>query len=184
VAALSNPVVRSLLAIALPLVVFFGGVGIMASVGGRSPGRAPDLGKPLNQRWRGYGVEDVTRQWGDPAGPAIAVERRLLEIDLVFPFAYGGALAAGLLIAWAGLGRPFNPFWIIGLVALGMLADWTENLVQLAQLNRYGVSALQPSWIAVASAATVVKLAALGSAFLALVVLAALLALGGRPADS
>ena len=91
----------------------------------------------------------------------------------MFPFAYGGALAAGLLIAWAGLGRGFSPVWVIGLLVLGMLADWTENLVQLHQLARFEQNRdLQPLWIAIASVATRVKLASLAIGFLALLALA------------
>jgi hypothetical protein len=44
-------------------------------------------------------------------------------------------------------------------VAITVLADWTENLVQLAQLGRYcSAQPLQAGWIRVASAATSLKL--------------------------
>jgi hypothetical protein len=59
-----------------------------------------------------------------------------------------------------------------------MLADWTENLVQLAQLRRYardGADALQGGWIGIASAATTMKLVGSGIASLALLALVAII---------
>jgi hypothetical protein len=117
--------------------------------------------KPLNMRW-GYDVDAVRKVWGDPGNkPALDVQRRLLEFDLFFPFVYGFALALGLWIAWPMLGRPFWPGWLVVPVAMAMLADWTENLVQLRQLARYSgvpARALQDGWIQAASIATITKL--------------------------
>jgi hypothetical protein len=90
------------------------------------------------------------------------VERRFQELDLLFPFVYGGLLAAALLLAWARLGRSFSPAWVLLSLALLMFSDWTENLVQLAQLTRYEHGQpLAPHWIRVASTATILKLALL-----------------------
>ena len=47
-------------------------------------------------------------------------------------------------------------------VAVTVVADWTENLIQLGQLQAFfehGVNGLQQTWIQVASTATVIKLA-------------------------
>jgi len=49
----------------------------------------------------------------------------------------------------------------MGPVAVTVLADWTENLLQLGQLRRYtedGEAGLQPGWIRIASAATNLKM--------------------------
>src|SRR5262249_22963774 len=76
-------------------------------------------------------------------------ERRFLELDLVFPFLYGGVFAAALLAAWIQLGRPCDPVWVVLPVIVTVVADWTENLVQLGQLGRYQPDAatLDPGWI-------------------------------------
>lgn len=165
---------RAVFAVTLPLAVFLGGAWLLTTASGRSQVPAPPVeARPLNQRL-GYSATDVGEYWRAFDAAGLAAERRMLELDLVFPFAYGGALAAGLLAAWAGLGRGFNPAWIIGLVGIGVLADWTENLVQLAQMERFardGPQGLQAAWIAVASAATVAKLVSLALASLALVAL-------------
>lgn len=166
----------------LPLTVFFGGAQLMTAISGRDPARVGQSGKPLNQRF-GYGVNDVVQQW-EPLSrdrDALAAEIRFLELDLIFPFAYGGALAAGLLIGWVALGRPCSPAWPMIVVAIALLADWTENLVQLAQLQRFsreGAGALQAGWVRVASTATVFKLSSLIVASVGLLVLA--LMVGGR----
>jgi hypothetical protein len=161
-----NLILRAIFMVALPVAVFFGGVAIMKKVSHHQEveeraGSAPNPcdRKPLDQRV-GYDTGAVDRYWGALDG-ALSSEQRFLEVDLVFPFLYGGALAASLLLAWSTLGRPFSPAWIMAPVALTVLADWTENLVQLAQLQRYsagGAHDLQPAWIRVASAATSLKL--------------------------
>ena len=88
----------------------------------------------------------------------LASERFLLRIDLVFPLIYGGALAAGLWFSARALGYPGIGAWLMLAVLLLIVADWTENLVQLAELSRF--TANQPAstaWIALASAATGLK---------------------------
>ena len=151
----------------LPVLVFWGGVWVMSILSDRPcvvrrPDQlpAPEDRKPLNQRF-GYDVGEVTRHWGALDDAAFGAEQRFLELDLVFPFLYGAALATSLLIGWATLGRPFHPAWLLAPVAVTMLADWTENLVQLGQLQHYregGGAALQAGWIPVASTATILKL--------------------------
>jgi len=186
-----NLILRALFMIALPAAVFLAGVTVMKKVT-RHQGaeeRAcsaadPADRKPLDQRF-GYDAEAVDRYWGTLDG-ALSSEQHFLEVDLLFPFLYGGALAASLLLAWVTLGRPFSPAWIMAPVALTVLADWTENLVQLAQLRRYsagGAHALQAAWIRVASAATSLKLTFFSGSSLFLLALVAivLLRLARRP---
>ena len=76
------------------------------------------------------------------------------------PFLYGGVFAAALLAAWIQLGRPCDPVWVVLPVIVTVVADWTENLVQLGQLGRYQPDAatLDPGWIQAASIATMLKL--------------------------
>jgi hypothetical protein len=174
---------RGVLALTLPVAVFLAGAWLLTVASGRDQMRTvPREGRPLNQQF-GYGVNEVKAQWGSLDAAGLAIERRMLELDLLFPFAYGGALAAGLLIVWAGLGRSFSPALPIGVVALGVLADWTENLVQLGQMDRFsrdGPTGLQPAWIAVASFATALKLTILAVAFAALAVLVVVMLVARR----
>ena len=172
-----NLILRAILMLALPAAVFFGGVAIMKKVtdyqqvkNRASSAPNPCDRKPLDQRL-GYDAGAVARYWGALDG-ARAAEQHFLEVDLVFPFLYGGALAASLLLAWSMLGRPFSPAWIMAPVAITVLADWTENLVQLAQLRRYcSAQPLQAGWIRVASAATSLKLSFFGASSLFLLTL-------------
>ena len=181
---MSHIVLRAAVIVALPALVFFGGAEIMTRLSGRARvaqrlARLPEADrKPLNQRPH-YDRAAVERQWAalDEDADALAAEARFLELDLVFPLLYGGAFAAALLMAWAALGRPFNPAWLIALVGVTVISDWTENLLILQQLTRYttrGAPALDSTRIAVASGATLVKLAgaaALSGLTLVLVVL-------------
>src|SRR3954465_10963180 len=118
---------------------------------------APEDQKPVQQRL-GYDVGAVNRHWGAFDNTALGLERRFLKLDLVFPFLYGAALSASSLRAWATLGRPFRPWWLMAPVAVTVLADWTENLVQLGQPRHYtegGEAGLQPGWIRIPSPATI-----------------------------
>jgi len=181
----TNPIVRALFMVALPAVVFLAGVAIMEKATDHQGVKkqacsAPDPcdRKPLDQRL-GYDTGAVDRYW-EAVGGALPKEKRFLEADLLFPFFYGGALAASLLLAWGTLGRPFNPAWIMAPVAITVLADWTENLVQLAELRRYsagGAHALQATWIRVASAATTLKLSFFSVSSLLLLALVAMVLL-------
>ena len=139
--------VKLVVVIALPVAVFIGGVWIMSIVTGRqhvqqllSNAACADQ-RPLNQRF-GYDVDGVDRHWGAFAHDlrALTSEQRFLEMDLVFPFLYGAALATSLLVLWALLGRSFNPGCVLAPVVITLLADWTENLVLLVQLRRYAES--------------------------------------------
>jgi hypothetical protein len=187
---MTHPVLRALFLVVLPAAVIVGGDRIMAAIVGH--GRvtqqlraASALGNhtPLNARFRGYTPADVHALWGALDPPARTIEQHFLELDLLFPFLYGGALATALLLAWVTLGRPVAPAWILLPVAITVLADWTENLVQLSQLHRYMVSGemrLQSGWIHVSSAATIVKLICFTASALLVLVLGTWIACRGR----
>jgi hypothetical protein len=130
-----------------------------------------------------YDAETMAKRWGTLKGKPgekdlIPSERIMLVIDLVFPFVFGAALAAGLSIAWWMLGRPFSPAVLLGLVFIGVAADWTENLVQLAQLEsplavkQTDKFDLSEGWIRLAGLATALKLASLSAAYVLLAWLA------------
>lgn len=164
---MDNFVVKAIVLVALPFVVFFFGADLMAKLGGRQQitQRLSDQAKAdrtgLGLRIFGYDLEAVSRRWAALDPDTRQLERRSLELDLMFPFFYGGALAAALLLAWAALDRPFRPVWLILPVAVTIVADWIENLVQLAQLRLFdasGKAGLQSGWIKIASAATTTKL--------------------------
>ncbi len=160
-------VLKLIAILGLPLSLFKAGVAIMDKladgpyVSQRLERAAPPADQtPLNRRLKGYDVQAVNRHWGALHRRAREAERLFLELDLVFPFLYGGGLAAGLLIAWAMVGRPWHPAWFIVPVVVAVLADWTENLVQISQLERYvsgSETSLQAGWVRVASVATSVK---------------------------
>jgi hypothetical protein len=106
--------------------------------------------------------------------PAIAAEKRTLRTDLAFPFFYGGALAASLLIGWWQLGRPFPPALVAVAVGALMCADWIENGIHLRQLSRFEhKQSLQEGWVLVASTATAAKLGLLAVCGLAVLAMAA-----------
>ena len=159
---MNRPVVAAILMLAIPAVAFVGGAWIMDELSGRKDVPNP----PLNRRFH-YDKGDAETYWN--AFKDLGAEKRFLEIDLVFPFLYGGALAAGLLMAWAWQGRPFHPAWLLAPLLITLLADWTENLVQLGQLKRHlAGSGLQAGWIQVASTATALKLTLFYASWLAL----------------
>ena len=134
----------------------------------------PRFQKGLGMRYRGYTLPYVNQRWS-ALGTNLKFERLSLEIDLVFPFVYGGALAAALLLAWAAAGRPFAPIFIVAPVAIAVIADWTENLIQLGQLKLFDASkpdgGLDSTMIQLASVATMTKLFFLMGSYLFLVVL-------------
>ena len=176
---MARAIMDAVMVLALPTAVLLGGGWAMVHAVGREEvtrqldekAAAKDR-KPLNQRLKGYESADVGRHWDALDPNALAIEERFLELDLVFPVLYGAALAAALLMAWTMLGRPFHPGWLILPVAITIVADWIENLVQLSQLHLYlvkGGPALQAVWVQVASTATVLKLAFLITSLLLVV---------------
>ena len=159
---MASALLKMLFILAFPAVVFVVTNYLMMHSTGRYKFRHkkdyPDS-VPLNLRWKGYDEEAITNYWTwlDKKNARVA-EQRFLEADLVFPFFYGGAMLTSLLLAWVWLERPFDPSWLVIPVAVAVLADWTENLVQLPHLRHFvpGES-LQGSWIQVASIATITK---------------------------
>jgi hypothetical protein len=182
-------VARAIVALALPTLVFVGGASLLSRWTDRQAVRErlnrdfPDNPRPLNMRF-GYDVATVRGMWSSLDPEMRESEQRFLELDLVFPLVYGAGLAVGLLLMWATAGRPVNPAWLIALVGITILADWTENLTQLQQLRQFIVDQrLDAGWIDLASAATMVKLTfftAASSAILILTAVAVYRSLAGK----
>lgn len=155
------------LMLVVPAAVSIGGAALLSRLSGRAIVTAQlatlpeEHRKPLNSRWH-YDRPAVEQHWRALDEKALAAETRFLEMDLVYPFAYGGAFLAALLLGWAMLGRPFSPAWLVVPVAVAVVADWAENLTILPQLRAYtagGAAALDAGRVAMASVATAVKLA-------------------------
>jgi len=181
---MSTLAIKAIIALVLPLAILVAGSYIMSKASGRdavakqagpSAQTNHEPPKPLNQRWQGYDTGAVHDYWNALGVEGRRAEQRFLELDLVFPFFYGAALVAGLMLAWATLGRPFQPAWLVAPVAIAVAADWTENLIQLDQLRAYmesGKDGLQSGWIQVSSHATSLKLLMAGGSLLLLLWLA------------
>jgi hypothetical protein len=172
------------LCMAFPIVIFLGGSQALTRVSGRANARV----KPLGERWYGYNERDV-KEYLDALGEGGRVtETRYLALDLLFPFLYGGSLAASLIWLWTMNGRAFSPVFTITPVAVAMISDWTENVLQLHELSKYAKhtpAGLSSVCIGFASAATITKLAFTGISsllVLALVIVQAELALTARSA--
>jgi hypothetical protein len=177
---MANAYATATLALALPLAAFLGGGLLLAELSQRQ--EPPKAQKPLMQRWKGYTAPEVAQYWKGFDEAGLRAEKRFIELDLVFPIAYGGALLVGLLLTWAALGRPFSPAALVGAVGWTVAADWTENLMQFRQISRYlsaGPAGLEAPWISVASAATMAKLLGLGVSILGLLALIVLLLVRG-----
>ncbi len=164
---MTSMIFKAFLAVGLPVAVLLGGSWVLSHMSGRAcAGDLPTqteqgVPKPLNLRWFGYGTEAAMEFWAKLGDAGRQAEKRFLLLDLVFPLFYGGALAASLWWIWVTLGRPFHPAWIVAPLAMILTADWTENLIQLAQLRHYVSSnegRLQGLWIQISSCATIIKL--------------------------
>lgn len=158
---------KALLAFGFPIAVLVCGDGILSDRSGRAAAihqlteGKPNAPRPINQRWFGYGSDTVKSYWCWLTPEGREAERKFLALDLLFPFFYGGALAASQWWVWMVLERPFHPAWIVAPLVMIMIADWLENLIQLAQLRHYVSSNeqdVQGLWIQVSSCATIVKL--------------------------
>ena len=117
--------------------------------------------EPLYRRFGGYTSDDVNRHWKQLGAEGRSAERHFLELDLIYPSFYGGIILGAMLVAWSYLGRPFSSTWLVVPVAVTVMSDWTENIIQLRQLEGYLTSehyVLDNSWIQVASLATTTKL--------------------------
>jgi hypothetical protein len=164
---MTNMIVKAFLAAGLPAAVLSGGDCVLSRASDRMPvGNQPtqtkqDIPKPLNLRWLGYGVEAALAFWTKLGEVGRQAETRFLFLGLLFPLFYGGALAASLWWVWVTLGQPFHPVWIAAPLVIILMADWTENLIQLAQLRHYVSSnegRFPALWIQVSSFATIIKL--------------------------
>jgi hypothetical protein len=97
----------------------------------------------------------VTAYWAR-LGDRKDAERRVLEFDLVFPTLFAAALLAGLWMSATAAGRKSPPVWAIGLIVVGLVMDWTENLAQLRLLD--STIPLDGGVVNLASTATILKL--------------------------
>jgi hypothetical protein len=177
---MSNFIVKVIVILTLPTTAFLGGAWLMFEISGRErvtqslvDKAEPADRKPLYRRLN-YDIDAVKRHWGALDSEALHSERRFLQLDLVFPFLYGAALAFSLIMAWEALGRRFHPAWVLTPVLIAMLSDWAENLLQLRQLSYYltgGDTLLQAWWIRVAAVATLLKLLFFSTALLVLILL-------------
>lgn len=147
-----------------PVIIFIAFAELMNHLAGRESGGRPTLCPEtqtyLNMRLLGYDKGDVERHWGH-SDIDMASEKKFLKLDLVFPFIYGAVFAVALLMASKMEGQSIKVPWLLIPVVLMLLGDWTENVVQLGQLNRFTADpteALATSWIKVASIGTIVKL--------------------------
>ena len=165
---MNDLIVKMVIMLTLPIVVFLTGAWGMSKMCDQHyliqrVMQLPDPDRiPLNQRFGGYNASSVKRYWAALDEAAYRAERCSLKLDLLFPILYGAALLSSLLMAWTTLGKPFYRAWLMAPLAVTILADWTENLVQLGQLGLHiegGEVGLQLGWIQVASTATVLKLA-------------------------
>src|SRR5438270_2684350 len=109
---MSNLSVKVIIMPAMPLTGFLGCICVMSRISDQDyvtqrlrQSATPEDQKPLQQRL-GYDTGAVNRYWGALDNTALRLEQHFLELDLVFPFLYGAALSASLLIAWTTLGRP------------------------------------------------------------------------------
>jgi hypothetical protein len=183
-------IVDAVMIVLLPLVTFVAGARLMAAWTRRErvtrrlqQHAAPRDRKPLNQRLH-YDLGAVQRHWGALDREALAAEKQFLQLDLVFPLLYGAAFIISLLLGARMAGPAIDRAWLLGLVTVIILSDWTENLLQLAQLRRYrmgGAAGLESRWIAVASVATAIKLVSFATATLTVIVLAVATATRGTP---
>lgn len=157
--------IRLAFAIVLPIVIFLGGAMLMFDLSDRDlvvdQLNVAELSDRTPLYQRGYSKDEVARHWGALKSDGLKAERLFLMMDVVFPLVFGATLLTSLLIFSSLLNRPLQPLWLAAPVVIMVIADWVENLVQIAQLSRYtggGAAVLQSGWIEVASTATVVKL--------------------------
>jgi hypothetical protein len=166
---MGSAVLKILFVLAIPVVISVVASYLMMHITGRDqfPQTTDPDSVPLYLRFKGYGQKAATAYWTWLSNDGRVAEQRFLEADLVFPFFYGGAMLISLLLAWVWLERPFDPTWLVMPVAVTVLADWIENLVQLLQLGHFVRSEpLHGNWIQVASIATTTKCVFLGASTL------------------
>jgi hypothetical protein len=158
---------KSFLAFGFSIAVPFDGEQMLPHTCGRAAAIDPltageqGLLAPLHLRWLGNGMDAAKRLWSCLKGASRRAGENCCTLDVMFSFVYGGALAASLWWVWMTLGRPFHPIWIVAPLAMILTADWTEHLIQLAQLRHYvssNESRIQDLWIEIYGCATIIKL--------------------------
>ncbi len=168
--------VKRFAVLGLPVALFFVGGSLLMHLTARDqfPQTGAPESVPLHFRLGGYDAAEAEAYWSWLGPEGRLAERRFLELDLIFPLLYGGAILIALLRFWGWLGRPFTPQWLMAPVAITLGADWTENLLQWQQLRQLLQSVpVQAQWIALASLATTVKMIFFALSCLLLLVLAA-----------
>lgn len=167
--------IKRLAVLGLPVALFLVGGSLLMHLTGRDqfPQTSAPESVPLHFRLGGYDGAEVQAYWGWLGPEGQLAERRFLELDLVFPLLYGGAILIALLRFWDWLGRPFAPLWLLAPVAMTLVADWTENLLQWQQLRLLLSEPVQAKWIALASLATTIKMISFALSCLLLLALAA-----------
>ncbi len=152
---------KLLVALGLPLAVFLAGGSWMMKVTGRGnfPETAAPESVPLHFRFGGYDAGEVQVYWDWLGADGRLAELRFLELDLLFPLFYGGAILLSLFLVWNALGRPFSRRWLMAPVFVTLIADWTENLTLRHQLRRFlGNEPIEEGWLRLAGQATTVKI--------------------------
>jgi hypothetical protein len=158
-----SALLRALIAIAIPVIVFIAPAYLMMNLTGRDqyPQTEAAASVPLNFRPMGYNSDSASEYWAWLGPQGRLAERRFLVADLAFPLAYGASLVVGLLISWVGARKPIGVGWLVAPVVVTIVADWTENLVHLAQLSHFeSIAVVDGTWMHVASAATSIKIVA------------------------
>lgn len=176
-------IIKLAVAIILPIAIFLGGAMLMFDLSDRNlvvdQLKAAELKDRTPLYQRGYSTDEVARHWGALKSDGLKAERLFLILDLVFPLVFGAAFLTCLLLLSSLLSSALQPLWLASPVVIMVIADWVENLVQLAQLSRFaegGAVALQSAWIELASTATVIKLVfSAGSLLLAIVLVASVI---------
>ena len=150
---MASVTLNALLTPGFPVAVLFGGDHLPSHATGRAAARRQPIDGTQDK------PEPLARHWLMFVGRWAVEKHRTL--DLLFPFAYGGALAVSLWWVWATLGHPFHPAWIAAPLAMILTADWTEHLIQLVQLRHYLPSTegrIQSLWVRISNCATIIKL--------------------------
>jgi hypothetical protein len=171
---MTTSALRVLIVLGIPIALFISGGYLMMHITGRDqfPRTRVPTSVPLNFRLSGYDSITASAYWEWLGPDGRLAERRFLEADLVFPFLYGGAMLASLLLAWTALGRAFDPTWLVIPVAITVLSDWIENLLHWHQLKHFlQGEPLQAQWIEIASIATSTKLVFFSISMLLILVL-------------
>lgn len=154
-------------AFGFPLDVQLGGEQLLPHASGHAAvinplsAKTQALLKALNPRWLGSGLDAAKRCWPWLNEATRQATEKFPARSVLFPVVYGGALAVNLWWVWETLGHPFYPAWIVAPLAMILTADWTEHLLQLAQLSHSvssNKSRAQNLWLEISGCATTITL--------------------------